>query len=444
MPPTPPEPTDGRSVDRSQRLLGEALSLIPNATNTGSKGPDNWVQGVAPTHMERGQGSRCWDVDGNEYIDYPMGRGPVVLGHNYPDVTEAVVEQVRNGTAFSTPHRLQVEVARAVTDMVPCAEMVRFAKNGNDATTAAAKLARAHTDRNVIATQGYHGWPDVWMASSGLPAGIPPGIEEYTQSFGYNDIESLEAIFEEHPNDVAAVVTTPVNTTPPEDGFLERVKELAHDHGALLVYDEVITGFRFAEGGGQEFFDVIPDLACFAKGTANGFPLSCIAGRADVMRTMEDDDFVFSLTYGGEAASLAAAKASMEVLRNEPVIEHLFEQGGKLIEGYNQLAASHDLDDVTACEGYAPRSGFSFTGTDDTAGKLVESLFQQECLKRGVLYAGVQFPTYSHTDEDIEYTLAVYDEALGIVADALAGGEVEDRLEGTPMGAPLPQRAGQA
>ncbi len=438
-----PGPTE-RHTDESSRLLAEATELIPNATNTGSKGPSNWVQGVAPTHMERGDGCRCWDVDGNEYIDYPMARGPIVLGHNYPAVSEAVVEQVRKGTAFSTPHRLQVEVAKQIIELVPCAEMVRFAKNGNDVTAAAAKLARAHTDRTVIASQGYHGWPDVWMANSRANAGIPPGIAAYTASFAYNDLESLEAIFDEYPDDVAAVVMNPVATTPPADDFLAEAKSLAHEHGALLVFDEIVTGFRFAPGGAQEFFDVTPDLGCFAKAIANGMPLSCLAGRTDVMRTLERDDIVFSLTYGGEAASLAAAKAALAIHRDEPVAEHLHEVGDSLVAGYNRLAADHDLEHLTYCSGYGPRSSITFEGTETVDGNVVESLFQQECLKRGVLYAGVQFPTYSHTPEDIDYTLDVYDVALDVVATGLEAGDAADRLEGSPIGAPLPQRTGQA
>lgn len=439
-PPSPPP--EQRSFEQSMQLLHDAIALIPNATNTASKGPTNWVRGAAPSHMERANGCRCWDVDGNEYIDYPMGRGPVVLGHDYPPVTEAVVEQLRNGVAFSTPHRLQIDVAEAVTDLVPCAELVRFAKNGNDVTALAAKLARAHTGRSVIATHGYHGWPDVWLADSATDAGIPPGHDAHTESFGYNDLDRLEQIFEEHPDEVAAIVMTPADTTPPEDGFLDRVKALAREEGALLVFDEIITGFRFAPGGAQEYFDVVPDLACFAKGIANGMPLSCLAGRADVMRTIEDDDFVFSLTYGGEAAALAAANASLEIHDTEPVTEHLFARGETLIEEYNRLSTEHGLAELTNCSGFGPRSSVSFTGTDQVSGRLIESLFQQECIARGVLYAGVQFTSYSHTAADIEYTLDVYDEALATVAAAIEAGDVRERLAGHPIGASLPHRIG--
>ena len=312
--------------------------------------------------------------------------------------------------------------------------------NGNDATAAAAKLARAHTGRNVIATQGYHGWPDVWMAASDRDAGIPPGLEAYTKSFAYNDLDSLERIFAAHPDDVAAVVMNPVGTTPPVDDFLQRVKDLAHREGAVLVFDEIITGFRFAPGGAQEYFDVVPDLACFAKALANGMPLSCVTGRADVMRTMEDDDLVFSLTYGGEAASLAAANAALEIHATEPVAEHLFDLGARLRDVYNRIAADYDLADRTECTGYGPRTSIDFRdvdGEDEFDATLAESVFQQECLTRGILYAGVQFVSYSHTEAEIDYTLEVYEEAMAEVRQGIDAGDLADRLDGRPIGAPV-------
>jgi len=438
--------TDGtgeRSLARSDALLDRARGLIPGCAQTGSKGPTNWVQGVAPTHLERGAGSHVWDVDGNEYIDHVSSLGPIVLGHDYPAITEAVTAQVHEGTTFSLPHPLQVEVAERFRELVPCAEMVRFAKNGNDVTTLAAKLARAHTGRGIVATQGYHGWSDTWMGASPLHRGIPEAVRGTTVQFEYNDVESLEGIFDAHPDDVAAVVTTPVNLAPPEDDFLERVHEITEREDALLVFDEVLTGFRFAVGGAQEYFDVVPDLACFAKGMANGYPISAIAGRRDVMRGLEADDFFFSTTYAGETVSLAATEACLSVLDDEPVIEHLFTQGTKLREGYNDLAAAHDLDDRTRCRGYPPRSGAFFRDEHGNADAGLKSLFVQECLRRGVLFAGTHLPNYGHTDDDVERTLTVYDEAMGVLADAVAADAVTECLDGEPIGATLRQRTGE-
>jgi len=436
-----------RPIDRSTELLDRAREAIPGAAQTGSKSPAQFVQGVSPTHLERGEGCRVWDVDGNEYIDTIMGLGPNMLGHNYPRVTEAVREQIEKGTAFSMPNPLQVEVAELIIETVPCAEMVRFGKNGNDVTTLAAKLARAHTGRDVIATQGYHGWPDVFMsATDALDAGIPPAVGDYTESFEYNDVESLERIFDDHPGDVAAIVTTAVNTTAPEDDFVQRMREIADREDALLVFDEILTGYRLALGGAQEHFGVTPDLACFAKGISNGYPLSALAGREDVMRTMEDGDFFFSMTYAGEAASLAAAKAAItEQIEQGDVHEHLWRQGQAIRDGYNDLAVEHGVDHLTDAAGMGPRISTNFRDADaaGASANALESLFMQEAHRGGVLFTGNHLPSYSHSDADIEEMLAVYDDAMAELADAVDAGEVESRLDGKPVGASLRERLGE-
>ena len=432
-----------RSLDRSSELAKRAREIIPGGAQTGSKGPTQWVGDVSPTHIQRGEGCHVWDVDGNEYVDYTMALGPVTLGWDYPPVTEAVASQIRDGTTFSMPHPLQVDVAEQFVDLVPCAEMVRFAKNGNDVTTLAAKLARAYTGKDIIATQGYHGWTDVWMCDTPFDRGIPSAVGDYTESFAYNDIESLERIFEEHPGDVAGIVTTAANLDRPEDGFLERIREIADRENAVLVFDEILTGFRFHLGGAQEYFGVTPDLACFAKGMANGYPVSALAGRADVMRVMEDDDFMFSMTYAGEALSLAAAKATIDVLRSEDVIDHIHEVGAQIREGYNELAASYGLAGRTESHGFAGRIGTSFFTPDGESDTLAKSLFMQECHDRGVLFCGNHLPSYSHTQSDVEFTLDVYEDAMAELADAVEADEVKTRLRGRPVGATLRQQTGE-
>ena len=443
MPERPSIASDDRQLSKSAEFAERARTLIPGGAQTQSKSPTQFVQGVAPTHIERGDGSHVWDVDGNEYIDYAMALGPVVLGHDYPEVTRAVEDQLADGSMYTMPHPLQVEVAELVAEAVPCAEMVRFGKNGNDVTTLSAKLARAYTERDVIATQGYHGWTDVWLSNGDASRGIPDAVGDYTESFDYNDIESLERIFEEHPDDVAAIVTTPVNLEPPEDDFLQQVREIADREGALLVFDEILTGFRFSLGGAQEYFDVTPDLACFAKAMANGFPISALAGRRDVMEIIADDDFIYSMTYAGEAPSLAAAKAAIGVQRDEDVHGHIARQGRVLRDGYNDLAAEFGLDEVTQCKGYPWRTQVSFTDRSGVSGRIAKSLFMQECLRRGVLFSGTHLVSYSHTDEDIEQTLEVYRDGLAELADAYEQGDVEERLKGDPVGETMRERTGE-
>ena len=440
------QPTEGpsqRPLEHSRALFDRAEGLVPGRSQTGSKGPTNWVQGVTPTHLERGEGSHVWDADGNEYIDYVSSLGPIVLGHNYSAVTDAVTQQVQEGTMFSLPHPLQIKVAEQFQDIIPCAEMVRFAKTGNDVTTLAAKLARAYTGREIIATQGYHGWSDTWISATPMNRGIPKAVRNGTIQFEYNDVESLERIFRDHPNNVAAVVTTPVNLSPPQDDFLERIREITEREETLLVFDEILTGFRFAVGGAQDYFDVVPDLGCFAKGMANGYPISAITGRRDVMSTIEDDDFFFSTTYAGGAVSLAASNACISVFRNEPVVEHLFAQGEKLRDGYNELALNHGLDERTYCRGYAPRTVASFRDRSGNTDFELKSLFVQECLRRGIIFSGTHLPNYSHTDADIERTLTVYNEVMAEVADAIETESIAERLDGDPIGATLRQRTGE-
>lgn len=426
-PPLSPQPRD---LSRSAELKARAERLIPSYTQTFSKGPTQFVQGVAPVFLVRGEGSHVWDVDGNEYIDYPMALGPIILGHNYPTVTEAVTRQMQDGTTFSLPHPLEVEVAEMLVDIIPCAEMVRFGKNGSDATSGAVRVARAYTGRDIIACCGYHGWQDWYIGTTTRNQGVPKAVQELTISFEYNNIESLESIFAEYPGQVAAVIMEPIGVVEPYDGFLQQVRQLTKREGALLIFDEVLTGFRLALGGAQEYFGVTPDLACCGKAMGNGYPIAAIVGRREIMEVF--DEAFFSFTFGGEALSLAAAKATLTELQEKNVIAHLWEQGRRLRDGYNVLAQEFGIEQYTECVGLSPRTAVKFK--DASAKPLVrKSLFQQECLKRGVLFSGGQNICYSHSHADIEYTLRTFRTAMEILAEAIQAGDELQRLEGAPV-----------
>lgn len=427
----PPVPPRERPLVRSQEWQARARRLIPTGTQTFSKATTQFVQGVAPNFIARGQGSHVWDVDGNEYIDYPMALAPVLLGHGDPEVTEAVARQIRDGTIYSLAHPLEVEVAEQLVALVPCAEMVRFGKNGSDATAGAVRVARAFTGRDRIACCGYHGWQDWYIGTTTRNKGVPAAVRELTKTFSYNDLASLERTLSEHPNQFAAVVMEPVGIVEPQPGFLEGVKALAHRHGALLVYDEIVTGFRWAIGGAQEYFGVTPDLACCGKAMANGYPISAVVGRRDVMEVF--DDVFFSFTFGGETASLAATKAVLTKIQREKVIPHLWEQGQRLKDGFNALARAFGVERHTRCVGYAPRTVMTFHDAAGAESLILKSLFQQECLKRGILFSGGQNLSYSHSDADIEQTLRVYRTAMEILADAIQAGDAERWLEGPPL-----------
>lgn len=427
----PSIPQQNRTLRRSHDLRAKAERLVPSGSQTFSKGPSQFVQGVAPNFLERGQGSHVWDVDGNEYIDYPMALGPIILGHNYSAVTEAVIEQVRKGTTFSLPHPLEVEVAEILTGIIPCAEMVRFGKNGSDATAGAVRVARAYTGRDIIACCGYHGWQDWYIGTTTRNKGVPRAVRELTAPFQYNDIESLERVFGEHPGAVAAVIMEPVGIVDPTNDFLTDVCELTRKNGALLIFDEIVTGFRLAMGGAQEYFNVIPDLACFGKGMANGYPISCVCGSRQIMELF--DEVFFSFTFGGETVSLAAALATIKEMMEKRVVDYLWEQGAKLKDGCNVLAKEFGLENLVHCIGLAPRTVITFKDESGEESLVLKSLFQQECLKRGVLFSGAQNVCFSHSNADIDYTLRVYRSAMEILAEAIKSGGVLDRLEGKPV-----------
>jgi glutamate-1-semialdehyde aminotransferase len=414
-------------ISLSEAYYARAVGLIPAATQTLAKGPSQFVQGVAPKYLQRGKGARVWDVDGNEYLDYSMAVGPLSLGYAYPRVDAAIVAQLADGITFSLMHPLEVEVAELVRETVPNAECVRFSKTGCDVTSAAVRLARAFTGRDKVLCCGYHGWHDWYIAVTDRNAGVPEAVRELSFTFAYNDIDSvIDAI----DDDTACVILEPVTFELPRDGFLAELKRVCAEHGALLVFDEMWTGFRLAMGGAQERFEVSPDLACFSKAIANGMPLSVLTGRRDVMELCERDVFFFT-TFGGEALSLAAARATILELREKQVPAELARLGRRLRDGYDALAGSLGLD-FTRCLGLDCRTLVSF---DARAGDPLElkSFVQQELLKRGILWGGFHNISFSHTDEDVDYTLAAYREVLGLLRTAVEGGSVRDALRGQPV-----------
>ena len=413
---------------KSYQLFDSARKLIPSCTQTFSKGYTQFPFGVSPIFLEKGEGSHVWDVDGNEYIDYAMALGPVILGHAYPVVNEAISTQLRNGTIYSLPHRLEVELAEVLTEIIPCAEMVRFGKNGSDATSGAVRAARAYTGRDKIACCGYHGWQDWYIGTTTRNKGVPKSVQSLTLTFEYNDIESLKNLFDQNKGDIAAVILEPIGIIEPEDGFLQKVKELTHENGSILIFDEIVTGFRLALGGAQEYFNVIPDLACFGKAMANGMPISAVVGKREIMEVF--DEIFFSFTFGGEVLSLAASIATIKEFKQKRVIEHLWKQGKKLKVGYNALTKVHKLENYTACIGLPPRTVITFKDIRQTDSLELKTLLQQEAIKRGILCGGSHNVCYSHTDEDIEKTLQAYDEALQIMARAIAKGDIKKFIQG--------------
>lgn len=406
---------------KSEALLDKALQIIPGGTGTFSKSHTLYPRGISPFYLSHGKGSHVWDVDGNEYIDFVNGLTAVTLGYQDEDVDAAVREQMGNGVIFGLPHKLEIAVAELICEMVPCAEMVRYGKNGSDATSGAVRLARAYTGRDHVAHCGYHGWPDVFNGVTGRNAGVPQAVRDLTHTFEYNNPDSLERLMKDRPNQYSCIIMEPMNREYPRDNFLEKCQAIAHKWGALFILDEVITGFRFTNGGAQELFGITPDLATFGKGIANGYPLSAIAGKAEIMRKFTDVHYSF--TYSGECLSLAAAKATLTKLKNEPVCEHLKAQGQKVIENSGAYAQS-----TTACEGVLKCGVLGYPAWIhlyfcDTRTK---TLFMQETMKRGILTTGGTLNmSYSHSDADIDRLLTVCGEAFSAIQN---GAELECEL----------------
>ncbi|HEX7638972.1 MAG TPA: aminotransferase class III-fold pyridoxal phosphate-dependent enzyme [Burkholderiaceae bacterium] len=421
-----------KTYRKSEAMLARAEKRIPLGSQTFSKSRTQYPYGVSPFFIQRGQGSHVWDVDGNEYIDFVSSLASITLGYQDPDVNEAVRHQLdESGVIFSLPHPLEIEVAELLCEMVPCAERVRFGKNGSDATAGAIRVARAYTGRDHIAVCGYHGWQDWYIGSTARNRGVPMATRELTHAFTYNDLGSLERLLLDRPGQFAAVILEPMNVALPQPGFLEGVKELAHRHGALLVFDETITGFRYANGGAQAVFGVTPDLATFGKGLANGFPVSAVAGRADVMKEMEE--IFFSFTFGGEALSLAAAKATLEKLKREPVVQTLTARGEQAMAGAARVIEEHGLQDLFAINGHPTWSFLTIKDGRGATAFEIKTLWMQEILERGILSVGTHNVNYAHSREDIDRLIAVYAEVLPFIGRTLDAGKLREALRCEPL-----------
>ncbi|GAB1441357.1 glutamate-1-semialdehyde 2,1-aminomutase [Ignavibacteriales bacterium] len=414
-------------ITESDLLYQRALGLIPSVTQTLAKGPAQYVNGVAPKYLKKGKNAHVWDVDGNQFIDLNMGIGPLSIGYSIPEIDDAIRAQLEDGITFSMMHPLEVEVAELIRDVVPNTESVRYSKTGADVVSAAVRLSRAFTKKNKILCCGYHGWHDWYIAVTDRNNGIPKIIEDLTFTFNYNDIESVKDSIDD---DVACIILEPFVFQAPTNDFLLELRKLCDEKGILLVFDEMWTGFRVSLGGAQEYFGVRADLAVFSKAVANGMPLAILTGRADIMALLDKDVFFYT-TFGGEALSLAAAKATIEYMRKHDVQRVIAEKGKRLREGYNEIASSLGMD-YTVCSGFDCRTIITF---DASAGNPLElkSLVQQEMIKRGVLWGGFHNVSFSLTDSDIDHILAAYAEVLPILKNAVDSKNVAILLRGEPV-----------
>jgi glutamate-1-semialdehyde 2,1-aminomutase len=423
--------------EESERLRGRAHDLIPGGAHTYAKGDDQYPV-LSPGFIVRGQGCHVWDADGNEFIEYGMGNRAVGLGHAYPDVVDAAMRELANGCNFTRPSPIEADCAEQFLAMIDGAEMVKFCKDGSTATTEALRLARAVTGRDLVAYCADHPFfatHDWFIGTTPMDAGIPQAIKQLTLAFRYNDIASVRALFERHPGEIAAVILEPAKGVDPQNGFLHEVQRLCHLNGTIFVLDEMITGFRFANGGAQKLFGVVPDLSTFGKALANGFSVSALAGRREFMRLGGFDHdrervFLCSTTHGAETHALAAAIANMQVYEREPVIVHNYRQGERLRAGVTEAIRHHGLGKYVSVDG---RPCCLVYGTRDGDGKpsqAFRSLLLQETIRRGVLMPSLVVG-YTHSDSDIDRTVEAIDGALEVYGRALEDG-VERHLVGPP------------
>lgn len=423
---------------KSRALQPKAHRLIPGGAHTYAKGDDQYPQ-LAPGFIDYGKGSHVWDVDGNEFIEYGMGLRAVTLGHGYEPVCAAAAEVMRRGINFTRPAEIELRCAEDLLSFVPAAEMVKFTKDGSTATTAAIKLARAYTRRDMVAFCADHPFfsYDDWFIGKATPmtAGVPQATIDLSCTFRYNNLPSLAALFEQYPGKIACVIMEAVRGDDPAPGYLQQVRDMCHANGALFIIDEMINGFRLCNGGAQSLYEVEPDMSTFGKAIANGFALSALMGKAEYLNQggiYHDRERVFllSTTHGAEGHALAAAIATLKVYREEPVVAHLDRQGRRLADGIMQAVAANGVEGHVGVIGKPSNLVFFTRDQDRKDSQYFRALLMQELI-RGHVLAPSLVVSYAHTDEDIDRTIATFDQALAVYRKALDNG-----LEGYLVGGP--------
>lgn len=414
----------------SERLLELAESVIPLGSQTFSKSRTQYPVGVSPFFASKSSGSYLWDVDGNKYVDLVASLAAVTLGYGDPDINRAVKRQLKKGVSLSLSSKLETIVAEKIINLVPSAEMVRFAKNGSDATSAAVRIARYFTRRDHIISIGYHGWHDWYIGSTTRSMGVPSAVQALTLSARYNDLSHVENLFDKVKGDVAAVILEPMNSVDPTPGYLESLKSFCSSNNILLIFDEVITGFRFAKGGAQELFGVTPDLSCFGKGIANGFPISVIAGKREIMEGFKD--VFFSGTFGGELLSLTAANVVLDKVREGRVIPELYRVGNAIQQGL-MSEISHNKYEFVNLSGNPTWTFLNWTLNSDALQNQVKTYFLQEMFRRGILVLSTNNITTTLSQKDISKILTAYAEVFGAISQALESDSLDALLECQPI-----------
>jgi glutamate-1-semialdehyde 2,1-aminomutase len=426
-------------VSRSMQLYRRAEKLIPGGTQLISRRPTRYAYGVSPAYFTRAKGARFWDVDGNEYIDWVSGIGAIILGYCDSVVDEAVVRQIQNGVMTSINHELELELAELLIETIPCAEMVRYAKGGGDACAIAVRIARGTTGRDKILFCGYHGWHDWYLAAnlgaesslnehlfSGIePIGVPRALEGTAIPFPYGDADALGETLDANRGEVAAVIMEPLRSAEPPEGYLKRVSELAREHGALLIFDEVSTGFRPSASGVQPLVGVTPDMAVFAKSISNGYPMGAVVGRRDAMEPASR--MFISSTYWSDTIGLAAAITTLKEVAARDVPAHCRALGQRLKSGIETTAAETGMP--VSCVGIDYHPHLQFNVDDDSLKTKLATLYIQEMAKRGCHGYASFYLNAAQGDAEVEQTMRAAAEAFALMAEGLDRGNIDALLE---------------
>ena len=416
-------------IDKSIALNERAKKVIPHFTGTFSRSPKSFLEGVYPSYVKSASGSHFIDVDGNEFLDYFCGLGPITLGYNYKVVNDAIKKQLSEGILFSLPHPVEVELSEMLCDVIPFAEMVKLEKSGSNAVTGAVRAARAFTNREKIAYCGSGGvWHDWQAAMVSRDMGVPDFNKHLIKIFDYNDIEGLEKIFEENKNEIAAIVLEPTHFEKPKNSFLQKVRKIADSNNSLLILDEIVTGFRFDIGGGQKFFDIKGDLVCFGKGMGNGLPISSITGPSEFMKIF--DKLWVSSTNNSECLSIAGTKAVITEMQQKDTISHCWTVGSRFMTGWNKIVEQHGID--AKMSGYPVRMEPICNDQNGQPSLALKCLLLQEMVKKGIFISilGTTFISYSHSVSDVEQTLSALDESCKKIKDVAENNDYEKHLEG--------------
>jgi glutamate-1-semialdehyde aminotransferase len=419
-----------RDLTNSKELQERAKNVIPHLTGTFTRSAHSFVEGVYPVYIKSAEGSHFTDVDGNKYLDYLCGIGPITLGYNYQKVNDAIIAQLKNGILFSLPHPLEVELSELISQTIPHAEMVKFEKTGSNAVTGAVRAARYITKRNKIAYCGSGGvWHDWWATVVSRDGGVPEFNRDLISIFDYNDIGGLEQIFENNPNQIAAIVLEPTIFEKPQKDFLKKVRKLADQNNTILILDEIVTGFRFDIGGAQKYFDIKGDLVCFGKGMGNGLPISAITGPAEFMKRF--DDLWVSSTNNPETLSMAGTKAVINEMKEKNTISHCWEIGTKLFNNWNRITEENNLN--IKMIGYPIRMKIECKNSQDKISESLKALFLQEMVKKGIFFPpGQCFLSYSHSDDDINHTLQKLEQSCQEIKNKVKDDDYQAHLEGMP------------